>query len=125
MTFDFLVEARTLEAMTCGSQDNAMVYYPRNDGIRRAVAILKEIRSHHYDAVVDFEQCSLLTAAFAWATSIPIRIGFVPPEPGSRIRFFTHSVPLREEESMWSCFLQIGRLLDPALSSELSYLHSP
>jgi len=118
MTFDFLVEARTLEAMTCGSQDNALIYHPRNDGARRAVAALMEIRSRHYDAV-DFEQCSLLTASFARATSIPVRIGFVPTEPGPRNRFFTHSVPLREEESMWSCFLQIGRLLDPTLPEKL------
>jgi len=125
MTFDFLVEARTLEAMACGSQDNALVYHPRSDGARRAVAILMKIRSRHYDAIVDFEPRSTLTASFAWATSIPIRIGFVPPESGPRIRFFTHSVPLREEESMWSCFLQIGRLLDPTLPRVLQTVPLP
>jgi len=119
MTFDFLVEVRTLEAMTCGSQAYALVYHPRTDGATRAIAILREIRSRHYDAIVDFEQCSLLTASFAWATSIPIRIGFVPAEPGPRNRFFTHSVPLQEGESMWSCFLQIGRLLEPSLPGKL------
>jgi heptosyltransferase-2 len=125
MTFDFLVEERTLEAMTCGSQDNALVYHPRSDGVWRAVAILKEIRSRRYDAIVDFEPRSTLTASFAWATSIPIRIGFVSPEPGPRIRFFTHSLPLREEESVWSCFLQIGRLLDPTLPQALQTVSLP
>ena len=102
-----------------------LIYHPRTDGATRAIAILREIRNRKYDTVIDFEQCSLLTASFAQATSIPVRIGFVPPEPGPRNRFFTHSVPLREEESMWSCFLQIGRLLNPTLPEKLQTVPLP
>ena len=119
MEFDFLVEKRTAEMMTCGSQGRAFMYSSNADGMGKALATLREIRSRRYDAVIDFEQHSLLTAAFARATSIPVRVGFIPSEPSPRGRMFTHPIQLRENESMWSAFVQLGRVLDPGLSEPL------
>jgi ADP-heptose:LPS heptosyltransferase len=120
ISFDFLVEKRTLEMMTLGRRGTVCLYTPGADGIGKALVSLLEIRSRNYDAILDFEQHSLLTAAFARASSIPTRIGFVPPTSGSRGRMFTHPIELREHESMWSSFIRIGRVLDPDLPESLS-----
>jgi ADP-heptose:LPS heptosyltransferase len=120
ISFDFLVEKRTLEMMTLGRDGNVYLYTPGADGMGKAMMSLLEIRRRKYDAVLDFEQHSLLTAAFARASSIPIRVGFAPPTTGSRGGMFTHPIELREQESMWSSFIQIGRVLDPELPESLS-----
>jgi ADP-heptose:LPS heptosyltransferase len=119
MEFDFLVEKRTAEMMTCGSRGRVYMYSPRVDGLSMALVTLREIRSSHYDAVLDFEQHSLLTAAFARATSIPVRVGFIPSGPSQRGQMFTHSIQLRECESMWSAFVRLGRVLDQELPEQL------
>jgi ADP-heptose:LPS heptosyltransferase len=120
ISFDFLVEKRTLEMMTLGRCGRVTIYTPGTDGIGKAMASLLEIRGRKYDAILDFEQHSLLTAAFARATSIPTRIGFVPPSSESRGRMFTHPIALCEKESMWNAFIRIGRVLDPELPESLS-----
>jgi ADP-heptose:LPS heptosyltransferase len=120
ISFDFMVEKRTLEMMTLGRSGSVSLYTPGADGLGKALKSLIEIRRRDYDAILDFEQHSLLTAAFARASSIPIRIGFAPPTSGSRGRMFTHPIELREQESMWSSFLRIGRVLDPELPESLS-----
>src|ERR1700757_2743963 len=66
MSFDFLVEPRTAEMMTSGMGGRVFLYTPQTDGIAKAVSVLLEIRRVHYDAVLDFEQTSFLTAAFSW-----------------------------------------------------------
>jgi ADP-heptose:LPS heptosyltransferase len=119
MEFDCLVEKRTAEMMTIGSQGRIYMYSLRADGLSTALATLREIRSRHYDAILDFEQHSLLTAAFARATSIPVRVGFIPSEPSRRGQMFTHAVQLRESESMWRAFVRLGRVLDHDLPEQL------
>ncbi len=119
MELDCLVEKRTAEMMTSGSRGRIYIYSPRTDGLSTALAMLREIRSRHYDALLDFEQHSLLTAAFARATSIPVRAGFIPSEPSRRGQMFTHAVQLRESESMWSAFVRLGRVLDHDLPEQL------
>lgn len=125
MSFDFLVEARTAETMICGGQSDVLIYHPKTDGLKCALTMLQQIRKRRYDAIIDFEQTSVLTAAFARITSIPIRLGFTPPEPGPRDRMFTHPIPLREGESMWSFFIKAGRILDPDLSTDLMTVPLP
>jgi len=125
ISFDFLVEKRTVEMMTCGNQGRVSIYSPGADGMGKALALLAEIRSRKYDAILDFEQHSLLTAAFARATSIPIRVGFVPPSFGPRGRMFTHPIELREKESMWSAFIRIGQVMDPGLPEKLMTVPLP
>jgi len=119
MEFDYLVEKRTAEMMTSGSRGRISIYSPRADGLSAALTMLRGIRSRHYDAVLDFEQHSLLTAAFARATSIPVRVGFIPSEPSQRGQMFTHAIQLRESESMWSAFVRLGRVLDQELPEQL------
>ncbi len=119
MSFDFLVENRTVEMMQSGSRRTVSIYTPGKDGIRKALSILREIRKRGYDTVLDFEQHSLLTAAFARATSIPVRVGFIPPTASQRGGMFTHPIELREKESMWSAFIRIGQVLDPDLPDHL------
>ncbi|MHB1952987.1 MAG: glycosyltransferase family 9 protein [Sulfobacillus sp.] len=124
-SFDFLVEKRTAEMMTCGSQGRVSTYSPGADGMGKALATLREIRSRRYDAALDFEQHSLLTAAFIKATSIPVRMGFIPSEPSPRGQMFSHSIQLRESESMWSAFVRLGRVLDPGLPEPLMTVPLP
>lgn len=119
MNFGFLVERRTIETMTSGVMGESFAYSPRIDGIVRAFLLLWKIRKVKYDALIDFEQHSLLTAVFARATSIPVRVGFIPSAPSSRGQMFTHAVELKEDESMWDSFLKIGRVLDPSLPASL------
>lgn len=125
ISFDFLVEKRTVEMMTCGSQGRVSIYSPGSDGMSKALVLLAEIRKRKYDAILDFEQHSLLTAAFARATSIPIRVGFVPSIASQRGSMFTHPIELREKESMWSSFIRIGKVLDPGLSEKLMTVPLP
>ncbi len=125
MTFDFLVEKRTVETMTCGGPGKTLMYSPGADGMGKALATLREIRSGRYDAVLDFEQHSLLTAGFVKATSIPVRVGFIPSEPSPRGQMFSHTIQLRENESMWSAFVRLGRVLDPGLPEPLMTVPLP
>lgn len=125
MTFDFLVEKRTVETMTCGSPGRTLLYSPGADGMGKALATLREIRKGRYDAVLDFEQHSLLTAAFVRATSIPVCVGFIPSELSPRGQMFSHPIQLHESESMWSAFLRLGRVLDPGLPEQLMTVPLP
>jgi ADP-heptose:LPS heptosyltransferase len=118
--FDFLVEDRTAEVMTSAAGGEVFKYSPRKHGFAEAVRILLAIRRRRYDAVLDFEQDSLLTAAFVRATSIPVRVGFDPPSTNPRRRMFTHPVELRQGKSMWSAFIEVGRALNPGLPDSLS-----
>ncbi|HYK37961.1 glycosyltransferase family 9 protein [Alloacidobacterium sp.] len=125
MIFDFLVEKRTVEMMTIGRSGNVLMYSPDADGMPKALSILKEIRSRRYDAILDFEQHSLLTAAFTRATSIPVRLGFLPSKPNARGQMFTHSVQLQEGELMWNAFVRLGRVLDSDLPTSLMTIPLP
>jgi LSD1 subclass zinc finger protein len=125
VTFDFLVEERTAETMTCGGGRSPLVYRSGADGVKRALELLREIRRRRYGAVMDFEQRSLLTASFMRLTSIPVRVGFVSPEPDPRRRLFTHSVELAEGEPMWNAFTRLGRVLDPQLPEQLMTVPLP
>ena len=114
--------------MTRGSRGRVFLYSPGVDGMGKALATLLKIRACRYDAVLDFEQHSLLTAAFARASSVPVRVGFVPPAPdppGPRGRMFTHAIQLREEESMWRAFIRMGRVLDSRLPESLMTVPLP
>jgi ADP-heptose:LPS heptosyltransferase len=125
MRIDMLVDARTREAMTCESDARVFCYDPRADGLPAASRILRAIRAAHYDAAIDFEQVSVLTAAFLYAGGIPVRVGFIPPGDERRRFFLSHAVDLREGESMWQAMNELGRIIDPSLPKELSILPIP
>ncbi|MFP5228303.1 MAG: glycosyltransferase family 9 protein [Acidobacteriota bacterium] len=121
LIIDYLVERRTLEAMTLGRTGSRIFHYsPSADGLRTACRVLRDVRQNCYDAVVDFEQHSLLTAFFCRATSAPLRVGFIPSVSNDRDRLLTHAVPLNESDSMWSAFVRLGRVLDPGLPEMLT-----
>ena len=121
LTIDYLVEQRTVEVMTLGRTDSCVFRYsPSTDGLGAALKVLRAVRRNRYDAVVDFEQHSLLTAVFCRATSIPLRAGFLPSVSNDRDRMFTHAVALREGESMWKAFVHLGQVLDPGLPESLT-----
>jgi len=125
ISVDFLVEERTAETMTCGSRQNVFRYSPKSDGLLKAIKVLIAVRRQRYDAVLDFEQHSLLTALFTRATSAPIRLGFVPSEQNNREKMFTQPVQLNENESMWAAFVRMGRILDPGLPQPLMTVPLP
>jgi len=112
---DFLAEDRTLEVARAAGTGDVYRYLPRKDGLWKAIRLLMRVRRSRYDAVLDFEQESLLTAVFVRLSSIPVRLGFSPAVPSPRSRMFTHVVQLREDESMWRLFLRLVRILDPGL----------
>jgi len=117
LVIDYLVEDRTEDVMTLGRKSSRVFRYsPSVNGLKIALQILLSVRRQRYDAIVDFEQHSLLTSVFCRATSIPIRIGFIPSGESNRWRMFTHTIPLHEGDSMWSAFIQLGQVLDCGLS---------
>ena len=115
LQIDFLVEGRTSGVMNAAGTGKVYSYLPHKDGIWKAFDILRRVRRARYDAIVDFEQESLLTAAFVRLSGVPVRLGFSPAAPSPRSRLFTHLVQLREDESMWRLFLQLVRILDPGI----------
>jgi ADP-heptose:LPS heptosyltransferase len=119
IVIDVLVDPRTREVMSCGSESQVHSYDPRDDGTAAVLNLLRDVRAQRYEAAIDFEQCSLLTAGFLRATRIPVRLGFVPPADNPRARFFTHPVELRDTDSMWNSMVRLGRVLDASLPEQL------
>jgi ADP-heptose:LPS heptosyltransferase len=115
LQIDFLVEGRTSGVMNAAGAGKVYSYLPHKDDLWKAFNILRQVRHARYDAIVDFEQESLLTAAFVRLSGIPVRLGFSPSAPSPRSRLFTHLVQLREDKSMWQLFLQLVRILDPGI----------
>jgi ADP-heptose:LPS heptosyltransferase len=113
LQIDFLVEGRTSGVMNAAGTGKVYSYLPNKDGLSKAFSILRQVRRARYDAIVDFEQESRLTAAFVRLSGVPVRLGFSPSAPSPRSRLFTHLVQLREDKSMWQLFLQLVRILDP------------
>lgn len=113
---DVLVDQKTREVMSCASDAKVWFYNPKSDGLGRSIKLLQAVRRVGYGAAVDFEQHSILTAGFAWAAGIPIRIGLAPPGENSRLNLLTHPVKFREGDSMWSAMAALLRVLDPELS---------
>jgi ADP-heptose:LPS heptosyltransferase len=98
-------------------------HYMRGDfGVSEMLRELHRLRRCRYDIVLDFEQESLIDAAFAWATGIPIRVGFVPLTDNPRGFFLTHALRFRDTDSMWQSFVRLVRLVEPGLSELISAL---
>ena len=125
LQIDVLVDSRTREIMSCGTNAKVFLYDPRRDGLATAARVLREVRAQRYEVAVDFEQTSLLTVAFLRATGIRARIGFAPPGDNPRVRFFSHPVELRDTDSMWCGVLRLGRTLDVMLPEDSSTLPLP
>jgi ADP-heptose:LPS heptosyltransferase len=119
MQVDFLVEERVAGVVNASGEGTSYFYDPRKDGFWKAIGVLRHVRQARYDAVIDFEQQSLLTALFARITGIPSRLGFSPSTANSRARMLTHVVQLQEGEPMWRWFVRLARILDPGIPESL------
>lgn len=94
-------------------------YDPTVDGPRAMFALLREIRRARYDAAIDFEAFTLLSAAFIRMAGIPVRIGLKPPVDNPRARLLTHVVALDPERSMWSHFADLVRIAEPRIEADM------
>lgn len=125
LQIDFLMEDRVAGVVNASGTGKVYSYLPRKDGFWKAVGILRQVRKSGYDAVIDFEQQSLLTALFVRMTAIPVRLGFSPPLPSPRTRMYTHLIQLRESESMWRLFVRLVRILDSEIPESLQTVPLP
>lgn len=100
-------------------------YDPREDGGLAMLGVYRDVRRAHYDAAIDFEPLSLVSAAFLWACRIPVRIGLIPPVPNPRARFFTHALDADPHLSTWNNFVSLVRLLEPRVKPDAGLLPLP
>lgn len=108
-----LVGPATREVMSVGGTFNVHEYKQETLNIRTALTTLREIRGRRYDAILNFEQGSLVGTAFLRATGIPVRVGFIPISGEAKAAFLTHPIRFRNEDSMWQSFLRLLWIVDP------------
>jgi len=125
VTIDVLVDPKSREVMSCGSDARVWFYDPRIDGAGRAIRLLAAIRRSRYDAALNFEQHSTLAAGFIRAAGIPIRVGLAPQRGRLQEKFLTHSVGLRPGDSIWSVTAALIRVLYPGLPAHPEALPIP
>jgi len=125
VTIDVLVDPKSREVMSCGSDARVWFYDPRIDGVGHAMRLLAGIRRSRYDAALNFEQHSTLAAGFIRTASIPIRVGLAPPRGRLQEKFLTHSIALRPGDSIWSVTAALIRVLYPALPAHPEALPIP
>ena len=114
-----LVGAATRELLTLGTNFWVHQYKQHQLTPRTALALLREIRQRHYDAILNFEQASTAGSAFLAATGIPVRVGFLPTVESPKARFLTHAQRFREGCSMWQSFVHLAQMIDPGLSDSV------
>lgn len=100
-------------------------YDPTVDGARAMFRLLREVRRVGYDAVIDFEAFTLLSATFIRMAAIPVRIGLKPPVDNPRARLLTHAVALDPERSMWSHFVDLVRTVEPRVEADMGATPMP
>ncbi len=115
----------TIEALSCASDFQTYCYRPRKGGIRQAVSLLRRIRNDGYDALIDFEPYSMLTAAFGRATGIKCRIGFAGLDGSPRARMFTHSIGVDDKARFWDNFVRLSNVIAPVLGQTTTTLSLP
>ncbi len=119
MHIGVLAGVGTVEIMTLNSDFSVHTYSQKERNLRSAFATLLEIRSSHYDAVLNFEQGSVAGTAFLAATGIPIQLGFVARGQGTKAHFLSHALQFDDNRSMWQSFVALARLLDPGLTDSI------
>lgn len=119
MQIGVLVGPATREVMTLGAPFRVHQYVPQKLSVRSALQILMDIRSCHYDAILNCEQRSLAGTAFLAATGAAYRLGFLPFSDTPKGRFLTHTVRFRDDQSVWQSFIRLARLVDDSLPGTL------
>jgi ADP-heptose:LPS heptosyltransferase len=108
------------ELLTVGSRFQLHLYDQRSSSLGTILRILAGIRSRRYQAVVNFEQGSLVGTAFIRVAGIPVHAGFVPLNDGAKAILLTHPVRFREEDSMWASFIRLIRMIDREFPEAMS-----
>jgi ADP-heptose:LPS heptosyltransferase len=105
----------------------AQIHEYRQDqlGFPSILGILSGLRRTPYDAVLNFEQGSVVGTAFLRLTDIPIRISFLPLAQTVKGRFLTHALRFRAHESMWTSFVRLIKVVDPSLPDDVTPLPLP
>ncbi len=117
--------AANWDVLTVGSSFHLHQYEQRTLNAGTILRTLTEIRKHRYEAVIDFEQGSLAGAGFIRATGIPVRAGFISLSSSAKAALLTHPIRFREEDSMWSSFVRLMRMIDQSFSEAISTLPLP
>jgi lipopolysaccharide heptosyltransferase II len=122
-----LVSRATRDVISCASQFRVHLYEQTYGarGLLRLAKLMRDLRACRYDAFLDFEQGSLLAAGFLALARIPVSIGFSARPGDPRSRFRSHTVALREEESVWTSFCRLTRVVAPDLPRNISTLPLP
>lgn len=110
----------TIEMLTWGHSAASYHYRAGRTAARDALELLARIRAARYDTLIDFEQYSMLSAAFGRATSIRTRIGFAGMNRTSRAGLFTHPVEIACERSIWENFANLARVAAPGMPNSLA-----
>ena len=115
MQIGVLVGPATREVMTVGESFRVHQYVPRKLSTRSALQILKDIRSCHYDTILNCEQRSLAGSAFLSLIGAAYHIGFIPISDTPKGRFLTHAMRFRDDQSVWQSFIRLARLIDSSI----------
>jgi heptosyltransferase-2 len=118
MQIGVLVGPATREVMTVGTSFRIHQYVPRKLSMRSALQTLKDIRSCHYDTILNCEQRSLAGSAFLALIGAAYHIGFIPISDTPKGRFLTHAMRFRDDQSVWQSFIRLARLVDSNLPQE-------
>ena len=115
MEIGVLVGPATREVMTVGESFRVHQYVPRKLSTWSALQILKDIRSCHYDTILNCEQRSLAGSAFLSLIGAAYHIGFIPISDTPKGRFLTHAMRFRHDQSVWQSFIRLARLIDSSI----------
>jgi lipopolysaccharide heptosyltransferase II len=115
MQIGVLVGPATREIMTNRASFQVHQYVPRTLSISSTLKMLKDIRSCHYEAILNCEQRSLAGSAFLALTGAPYHIGFIPISATPKGRFLTHALRFRDDLSVWQSFICLARLIDSGI----------
>jgi heptosyltransferase II len=115
MEIGVLVGPATREVMTVGGAFRVHLYVPRKLNTWSALQMLKDMRSCHYDTILNCEQRSLAGSAFLSLMGAAYHIGFVPISDTPKGRFLTHAMRFRDDQSVWQSFIRLVRLIDSSI----------
>jgi len=107
-----LAGAPNRDVLTIGSSFRLHLYDQRSLNPMTVMRTLAAIRNRRYQAVIDFEQGSLVGAAFIRIAGVPVRVGFLPMNSNAKAAFLTHPLRFREADSMWTSFIRLMRMID-------------
>jgi len=125
LTIDVMIGPATRELITLGRSFRVHEYRPHELHLRGAIHQLFELRSCHYDAILNFEQRSLAGSAFLAMAGARSHIGFLSIGDDSKSAFLTHAHRFDDNQSMWLSFIKLAQLVDPNIPAEAMPIPPP